>query len=51
MSTPEWRQQFAAAAVGLTIAQMEWDDVGDYWVMTLTDGAEMSVRLMAESSG
>lgn len=47
--TAEQRRQIAAQAAGKTVASLEWeDDEGGYWVMTFTDGSEISFRFMAE---
>lgn len=43
------RKQLSELAKGKTIESMEWTDAdGGYWVITFTDGSEISVRLMAE---
>ena len=42
------RELISQDAKGKTIESMEWDEEGEYWVLTFTDGSEMSVRLMAE---
>jgi hypothetical protein len=40
---------WAEQAKGKTIASLEWDDEGDYWVMTFTDGSEICwAETMAE---
>lgn len=47
--TQEQRGQITAQATGKTVESLEWeDDAGGYWVMTFTDGSEMSFRFMAE---
>jgi hypothetical protein len=45
---PAMRQQISADARGRTIRSLEWDDPGGYWVMTFTDGSEITFRFMAE---
>jgi hypothetical protein len=48
MFTAEQRQRIAAETTGKTIASLEWEPDGGYWVMTFTDGTETSIRFMAE---
>lgn len=45
------RTQIAADAGGKTVQSLEWEGDGAYWVMTFTDGSEMSFRFMAEIAG
>lgn len=47
----EQRQHFMAESVGKTIEEIYWEDVDKYWVITFTDGSEISVRLMNELFG
>jgi hypothetical protein len=43
------RAQISERAKGKTIASLEWDDAGGYWVMRFTDGTETCwSRNMAE---
>lgn len=42
------RAQIGRDAAGRVIESLEWDAVGQYWVMTFTDGAELAFRMMAE---
>lgn len=49
------REQISAEAKGKTVQTLEWSEekndgegVGGYWVITFTDGSEISFRLMAE---
>jgi hypothetical protein len=44
----EWRAAVSAAAAGKTVARLEWVAEERYWVMTFTDGSEVSLRLMVE---
>jgi hypothetical protein len=44
--TNEQREMISKQAKGKIIESMEWE--GDYWVITFTDGSEISLRLMAE---
>ena len=47
--TPEQRGQISAQAQGKTVESLEFEeDAGGYWVMTFTDGSEISFRFMAE---
>jgi hypothetical protein len=52
--TPKQRAEISADAKGKVIESLEYseaepsDPVGDYWVMTFTDGSEVSFRFMAE---
>lgn len=49
--TEAQRRRVSEDAKGKTIESMEWEPEGPgggYWVMTFTDGSEISVRLMAE---
>jgi hypothetical protein len=46
--TEEQRATMSAEAKGKTVESLYWDDEGDYWVMTFTDGAEICFRFMAE---
>lgn len=47
--TTEQRRQIIADAAGKTVESLEWEpDQGGYWVMTFTDGSEISFRFMAE---
>lgn len=45
------REAISKEAKGRVIASLEWvddKDIGGYWVMTFSDGAEISFRFMAE---
>lgn len=45
----EQRKRISDESKGKTIETMGWEpDDGGYWVITFTDGSELSVRLMAE---
>ena len=46
--TEEQRDRIEADAKGKTVESLEYDEEGDYWVMTFTDGSETSFRFMAE---
>ncbi len=46
--TPDQRTRLSESAKGKTIQSMEWEEEGQYWVITFTDESEMAVRLMAE---
>jgi hypothetical protein len=46
--TAEQRQQISAMAPGRTVESLEFEEDGGYWVMTFTDGSEISFRFMAE---
>ena len=45
--TEEQRRQISQQARGKTVESLEWEQEG-YWVMTFTDGSEISFRFMAE---
>jgi hypothetical protein len=46
------RLQISAGATGKTVESLEWESAdGGYWVMTFTDGSEISFRFMAELIG
>lgn len=53
--TPTGRAQFIRDSVGKTIRSARWQpdlpEEPGYWVLTFTDGSELSVRLMAELAG
>ena len=40
--------EIEAAATGKVVESLVHDEVGDYWVMTFTDGSELCFRLMSE---
>jgi hypothetical protein len=42
------RQQIGAQAVGKVVESLDYEPDDDYWVMTFTDGSEISFRFMAE---
>ena len=44
--TAEQRQQISDQAAGKVVESLDYED--DYWVMTFTDGSEISFRFMAE---
>jgi hypothetical protein len=50
--TQEQRERLSREAAGKTVESLEWSPPdasgGGYWVMTFTDGSEVSFRLMAE---
>jgi hypothetical protein len=48
--TAEQRRQIGEEAAGKTVKSLEYeaDPSARYWVMTFTDGSEVSFRLMAE---
>lgn len=50
--TDEQRAEISREAKGRTIETLEYEPPGDdlpgYWVMTFTDGTEISFRLMLE---
>jgi hypothetical protein len=55
--TPKQRADISADAKGKVIESLEWEESdpsnpadleSGYWVMTFTDGSEMSFRFMAE---
>ena len=46
---PVMREKIKNEAVGKVVASLVWVvDSGGYWVMTFTDGSEISFRSMAE---
>jgi hypothetical protein len=48
--TPAQREQIGGEAAGKTVESLGYEDGPDdgYWVMTFTDGTEISFRFMAE---
>lgn len=46
----EQRERISTEAKGKIIETMEYDEEGGYWVITFTDGSEMTFRFMAELS-
>jgi hypothetical protein len=47
--TAEQRQQISKQAAGKVVESLEFEEEdGGYWVMTFTDGSEISFRFMAE---
>jgi hypothetical protein len=43
------RRRISSEGAGKTVASLDWEpDQGGYWVMTFTDGSEISFRFMAE---
>jgi hypothetical protein len=44
----EQRQQISNDAKGKVVESLEWEENGEYWVMTFVDGSEVSIRLMVE---
>lgn len=49
--TEQQRRQIAEGAAGKTVESLQWEEEPDgYWVMTFTDGTEISFRFMAELS-
>ena len=49
--TEEQKRQITADAIDKTVESLEWEEDGGYWVMTFTDGSEISFRFMAELQG
>ncbi len=47
--TPGQRHRIISESKGKVIKHLKYDEDGNYWVMTFTDGSEMSFRFMAES--
>jgi hypothetical protein len=47
--TTEQREQIARDGAGKVVESLEFEEEdGGYWVMTFTDGSEVSFRFMAE---
>lgn len=46
--TSEQRQHIIENATGKTIANLFYEEDGEYWVMEFDDGSEASLRFMAE---
>ena len=44
----EQRRQISEMSIGKIIESFVWEADGKYWVITLTDGSEISIRIMAE---
>ena len=44
----EQRKIIIADCTGKTIESLKWDEVDEYWVITLTGGIEATFRFMAE---
>ncbi len=42
------RDRISQDAIGKIVESLEWDDEECYWVMSFTDGTEISFRLMTE---
>jgi len=48
MWSDEQRRRISEEARGKTVESLEYEPGGAYWVMTFTDGSEISFRFMAE---
>ena len=46
--TKEQRESIIKESIGKTVTEMEYVEDDNYWVMTFSDGSEMSFRFMAE---
>ncbi len=46
--TKEQRESIIKESIGKTITDLEYVEEDHYWVMTFSDGSEMSFRFMAE---
>ncbi len=46
--TKEQRESIIKQSIGKKIIRLRYDKGVDYWIMTFTDGTEMSFRFMAE---
>ena len=42
------RESIIKESIGKTVTEMEYVEDDNYWVMTFSDGSEMSFRFMAE---
>ena len=49
--TDEQRKRISSDAQRKRVAKLVWEPDGEYWVMTFTDGSEISFRFMAELIG
>ncbi len=45
---PDQRQQISARAQGKQVESLDYEPEDGYWVMTFTDGSEITFRFMAE---
>ena len=49
VGSKEWREAVTRNAAGKTVADLAFDEDGDYWVLSFTDGTEICFnRTMAE---
>jgi hypothetical protein len=49
--TEAQRESISAEAKGKVIEKLEYEEKDNYWVMTFSDGSEISFRFMAELVG